>query len=57
MALLLSINVAGVKWVIRLQFILLFFLLLAAIDFVVGVFTRHDEGIQNLKIYLLIPSK
>jgi potassium/chloride transporter 8 len=56
-ALLLSINVAGVKWVIRLQFILLFFLLLAAIDFFVGVFTRYDQGIQNFNIYLFIPSK
>ena len=42
--LLLIINVAGVKWVIRLQFVLLFFLLLAAIDFLSGVFIRHDPG-------------
>ena len=46
--LLLCINVAGVKWVIRLQFILLFFLLLAAIDFVVGVFIRYDPGIHTI---------
>ncbi|CAG2170003.1 unnamed protein product [Oppiella nova] len=42
--LLLSINVLGVKWVIRLQFILLFFLFLSAIDFVVGVFIRYDPN-------------
>ena len=42
--LLLSINVLGVKWVIRLQFILLFFLFLSAIDFVVGVFIRYDPS-------------
>lgn len=42
--LLLSINVAGVKWVIRLQFILLFFLSLAAIDFLVGIFTHTDPS-------------
>lgn len=43
--LLLSvINVAGVKWVIKLQFILLIILLLAGLDFMVGSFVRNDAG-------------
>lgn len=43
--LLLSvINVAGVKWVIKLQFILLLILLLAGLDFMVGSFVHTDEG-------------
>lgn len=43
--LLLSvINVAGVKWVIKLQFILLIVLLLAGLDFMVGSFVHTDPG-------------
>lgn len=43
--LLLSvINVAGVKWVIKLQFILLLILLLAGLDFMVGSFVHTDFG-------------
>nr|CAI5849063.1 unnamed protein product [Callosobruchus analis] len=43
--LLLSIiNVAGVKWVIKLQFVLLLILLLAGLDFMVGSFVHTDEG-------------
>ncbi|XP_076232268.1 solute carrier family 12 member 8 [Calliopsis andreniformis] len=38
--LLSVINVAGVKWVIKLQFILLLILLLAGVDFMVGSFTH-----------------
>lgn len=34
-----TINVAGVKWVIKLQFALLLIILLAALDFFVGSFT------------------
>ncbi|GJQ67026.1 hypothetical protein Trydic_g21938 [Trypoxylus dichotomus] len=42
--LLLSvINVAGVKWVIKLQFILLLILMLAGLDFMVGSFVHTDE--------------
>lgn len=37
--LLSVINVAGVKWVIKLQFILLLILLLAGLDFIIGSFT------------------
>ncbi|XP_035209674.1 solute carrier family 12 member 8-like, partial [Stegodyphus dumicola] len=40
--LLLGINLAGVKWVIRLQFGLLIILLLAALDFAVGTFIQVD---------------
>lgn len=41
--LLLSvINVAGVKWVVKLQFILLLILLLAGADFMVGSFTHEN---------------
>lgn len=41
--LLLSvINVAGVKWVIKLQFILLLILLLSGLDFMVGSFTHAE---------------
>ncbi|XP_017054798.1 solute carrier family 12 member 8 [Drosophila ficusphila] len=38
------INVAGVKWVIKLQFILLMILLISALDFMVGSFTSEDKG-------------
>uniref|UniRef100_A0A6M2DD15 Solute carrier family 12 member 8 n=1 Tax=Xenopsylla cheopis TaxID=163159 RepID=A0A6M2DD15_XENCH len=41
--LLLSvINVAGVKWVVKLQFALLIILLLAGLDFMVGCFVHED---------------
>ncbi|XP_068141230.1 solute carrier family 12 member 8 [Drosophila tropicalis] len=36
------INVAGVKWVIKLQFILLMILLISALDFMVGSFIGED---------------
>lgn len=38
-----TINVAGVKWVVKLQFALLMILLLSALDFMVGSFIT-DEG-------------
>ncbi|XP_053951316.1 solute carrier family 12 member 8 [Anastrepha ludens] len=37
------INVAGVKWVIKLQFILLMILLVSALDFMVGSFIGGDS--------------
>ncbi|XP_051158818.1 solute carrier family 12 member 8 [Leptopilina boulardi] len=40
--LLSVINVAGVKWVVKLQFILLLILLLAGADFMVGSFTHEN---------------
>lgn len=50
--LLLSvINVAGVKWVIKLQFILLLILLSAGLDFMVGSFVNVDEGKLNTNPY------
>lgn len=44
-----TINVAGVKWVIKLQFALLIILLLSALDFMVGSFITEveDEGFQG----------
>ncbi|CAH0562662.1 unnamed protein product [Brassicogethes aeneus] len=48
--LLLSvINVAGVKWVIKLQFMLLLILLLAGLDFAVGSFVHTDieHGVEG----------
>ena len=47
------INLAGVKWVIRLQFVLLAILVLGAMDFGVGSFTHTNEG----KNYILKKSK
>ncbi|KAF8766994.1 solute carrier family 12 member 8-like [Argiope bruennichi] len=54
--LLLGINLAGVKWVIRLQFGLLIILLLAALDLAVGTFIQVDidhgvvgYNLENLK--------
>lgn len=42
--LLSAINIAGVKWVIKLQFVLLLILLLAGVDFMVGSFTHEDPS-------------
>lgn len=42
--LLSVINVAGVKWVVKLQFVLLLILLLAGVDFMVGSFTHTNIG-------------
>ena len=40
---LASFNVAGVKWVIKLQFVLLLALLLAAADLFIGSFTNYPN--------------
>ena len=40
--LLWIINLVGVKWVIKLQFLLLLILLLAGLDFAVGSFVHTD---------------
>jgi solute carrier family 12 (potassium/chloride transporters), member 8 len=37
-----TINVAGVKWVVKLQFVLLMILLLSALDFMVGSFISQS---------------
>lgn len=44
-----TINIAGVKWVVKLQFALLMIIMLAALDFFVGSFTTlpTDEKLQN----------
>jgi len=42
--LLLVINLAGVKWVVRVQFLLLLLLLFAALDFAVGICLQYDPG-------------
>lgn len=43
-----TINVAGVKWVVKLQFALLMILLLSALDFMVGSFiTNPGEGFDG----------
>lgn len=41
------INVAGVKWVIKLQFLLLLVLLLAGLNFMVGSFIGEDPSNAN----------
>ncbi|CAH4031096.1 solute carrier family 12 member 8 [Pieris brassicae] len=38
-----TINIAGVKWVIKLQFVLLLIILVAALDFFVGSFTTVPD--------------
>lgn len=50
---LASFNIAGVKWVIKLQFLLLFTLLLAAADFIIGSFVNHPDPGEN-SIHILI---
>ncbi|XP_069472744.1 solute carrier family 12 member 8 [Ambystoma mexicanum] len=40
---LLGINLAGVKWIIRLQLLLLLLLAISTLDFVVGSFTHLDQ--------------
>ncbi|KAK4319245.1 hypothetical protein Pmani_009808 [Petrolisthes manimaculis] len=42
--LLALINLAGVKWVIKVQFLLLLLVILAAMDFLVGSFLSHPKG-------------
>ncbi|XP_030104853.1 solute carrier family 12 member 8 isoform X5 [Mus musculus] len=43
---LLGINLAGVKWIIRLQLLLLLLLAVSTLDFVVGSFTHLDPGVM-----------
>ncbi|XP_064103654.1 solute carrier family 12 member 8-like [Macrobrachium nipponense] len=42
--LLALINVAGVKWVIKVQFLLLLLVMLAALDFIIGSVFDHTEN-------------
>lgn len=41
------INVAGVKWVIKLQFLLSLILLCAGLNFMVGSFIGEDSSTHN----------
>nr|XP_002119745.1 solute carrier family 12 member 8-like isoform X1 [Ciona intestinalis] len=41
---LLAINLAGVKWVIRLQLLLLLVLIVSTSDFIIGTFVHTDPG-------------
>ncbi|XP_056896097.1 solute carrier family 12 member 8 isoform X1 [Takifugu flavidus] len=41
---LLGINLAGVKWIVRLQLLLLAVLAISTLDFVIGTFTHLDAG-------------
>lgn len=41
---LLGINLAGVKWIIRLQLVLLAILAMSTLDFVIGTFSHLDPG-------------
>lgn len=41
---LLGINLAGVKWIVRLQLLLLAVLAISTLDFVIGTFTHLDPG-------------
>ena len=47
------INMAGVKWVIKLQFLLLLLIGTALLDFITGTFIPHNIGKYTL--ILLIP--
>ena len=42
---LLGINLAGVKWIVRLQLLLLAVLAVSTLDFVIGTFTHLDPGV------------
>ncbi|MGH0152256.1 UNVERIFIED_CONTAM: hypothetical protein FKN15_048917 [Acipenser sinensis] len=50
---LLGINLAGVKWIIRLQLLLLAVLAVSALDFVVGTFSHLDPGTPFKRAHLL----
>lgn len=50
---LLGINLAGVKWIVRLQLLLLAVLAVSTLDFVIGTFTHLDPGragVMNINI-------
>lgn len=43
---LLGINLAGVKWIVRIQLLLLAVLVVSTLDFVIGTFTHLDPGMD-----------
>lgn len=47
-----TINVAGVKWVVKLQFALLLVILLAACDFMLGSFIRDPDPVDGFDGWL-----
>lgn len=51
--LLWFINLVGVKWVIKLQFLLLLILLLAGLDFAVGSFVHTDMSSYHFLLYFI----
>lgn len=55
--LLSIINIAGVKWVVKLQFVLLLILLLAGLDFAVGSFVHTNMGIRTSATFLFEPAR
>ncbi|XP_018496162.1 solute carrier family 12 member 8 [Galendromus occidentalis] len=52
----LGINLAGVKWVVRIQFVLLVVLLLALSDFGVGIFVKKapESGVTGLNATVFV---
>lgn len=41
---LVGINLAGVKWIVRLQLVLLAILAVSTLDFIIGTFSHLDPG-------------
>lgn len=44
---MLLVVLAGVKWVVKLQLLLLAIILLSVLDFVIGTFAHTDEGMLD----------
>jgi PREDICTED: similar to SLC12A8 cation-chloride cotransporter len=42
---ILLVNIAGVKWVVRVQFIILIVLVSTILNFAVGLFVKKDAGL------------
>lgn len=49
---LLFVNIAGVKWVVRLQFVILVILISTILNFTVGLFLKKDPGLFFLFFHL-----
>ena len=56
---LLVVVLAGVKWVVKLQLLLLAILMLSVLDFLVGTFAHTDYGRWHCKVkaYIAIVNK
>jgi len=46
-----GINIAGVKWVVRFQLILLIVMFLSVMDFLVGSFVHTEPGKKNTQYF------